>query len=70
MNQTFTAMVKQDGQWWIGWIEEVPGVNCQESTRDGLLESLRVTLGEALEMNRADAREAAGKGYEELIIAV
>jgi len=70
MNQTFTAMVKQDGQSWIGWIEEVPGVNCQESTRDGLLESLRVTLGEALEMNRADAREAAGKDYEELIIAV
>jgi predicted RNase H-like HicB family nuclease len=70
MNQTYTAVVKQDGQWWIGWIEEVPGVNCQESTRDELLESLRVTLGEALEMNRADAREAAGKGYEELIIAV
>ena len=70
MNQTYTAVVKQDGSWWIGWIEEVPGVNCQESTRDKLLESLRVTLGEALEMNRADARDAAGKGYEEFEIAV
>jgi len=30
----YTAIVKQDGDWWIGWIEEVPGVNCQESSRD------------------------------------
>ena len=70
MKQSYTAVVKQDGDWWIGWIEEVPGVNCQESTRDELLESLRVTLREALEMNRAEAKQAAGKGYEELTIAV
>lgn len=70
MNQTYTAVVKRDGEWWIGWIEEVPGVNCQEGTREELLKTLRVTLAEALEMNRTDAREAAGKGYEELGIAV
>ena len=70
MTQTYTAVVKQDGEWWIGWIEEVPGVNCQEHTRDELLQSLRVTLSEALAMNRADAKQAAGKGYEELTIAV
>ena len=70
MKQSYTAVVKQDGDWWIGWIEEVPGVNCQEPTRDELLESLRVTLREALEMNRAEAKQAAGKGYEELTIAV
>lgn len=70
MKQTYTAVVKQDGRWWIGWVEELPGVNCQERTRQKLLESLRTTLAEALEMNRADARDAAGKGYEELSIAV
>ena len=70
MRQLYNAVVKQDGEWWIGWIEEVPGVNCQERTRDELLESLRATLVEALEMNRADAKQAAGKGYEELTIAV
>ena len=70
MNQPFTAVVKQDGPWWIGWVEEVPGVNCQEHTRDKLVDSLRITLKEALEMNRTDARNAAGKGYEELDIAV
>lgn len=68
--QTFSAVLKQDGPWWIGWVEEVPGVNCQEPTRDELLESLRVTLREAIDMNRDDAREAAGTDFEEESIAV
>ncbi len=70
MKQTYTAVVKQEADWWIGWIEEVPGVNCQESTREELLESLRMTLAEAIDFNRKEARSAAGKGYEELLIAV
>ena len=70
MNNVYTAVVKRDGDWWIGWIEEVPSVNCQEGTRAELLESLRVTLREALEMNRADAIHAAGGNYEEFEIAV
>ncbi len=52
MKNEYTAVVKQDGDWWIGWIEEVPGVNCQEATREELMETLRVTLGEVLEFNR------------------
>lgn len=70
MNTQYTAVVKHVGDWWIGWIEEVPGVNCQESTKDGLMESLRVTLREALELNRDDAITAAGEGFEELRIAL
>lgn len=69
MSQNFTTVVKQDGPWWIGWIEEVPGVNCQERTREDLPETLRITLAEALEMDRHEARQAAGPGYEELPIA-
>ena len=70
MNNNYTAVVRQDGDWWIGWIEEVPGVNCQEATREELLESLRITLQEALELNRTDAIAAAGGSYEEARIAV
>ncbi len=66
----YTAIIKEAEGWWIGWIEEVPGVNCQERTRDELLETLRITLQEALEQNRADARNAAGAGFEEEPIAV
>ncbi len=28
----YTAVIKQDGDWWIGWIEEISGVNCQGRT--------------------------------------
>lgn len=46
-------------------MEEVPGVNAQEKTREALLESLKEVLREALELNRMDALEAAGPGAEE-----
>ena len=52
MHREYTAVVKQDAGWWIGWIEEIPGVNCQETTREELIESLRITLEEALDFNR------------------
>lgn len=66
----YTAIVQQAGDWWIGWIEEVPGVNCQEQTREALLETLRITLREALEANRVEARRSASKNFEEIRIAV
>ena len=65
MANTYTAVTKQQGEWWIGWIEEVPGVNCQERTRQGLLASLRTTLAEALDFNREEARQAAASDYTE-----
>lgn len=69
-NSEYTVIIKQDGNWWIGWVEEVPGVNCQEKSRDELLKSLQVTLKEALEFNRQDAISAAGDDYLEEKIAV
>jgi len=70
MDQKYTALIKEDAGWWIGWIEEIPGVNCQEASREELLESLRVTLQEALELNREEAVGAAGGDFEEEKIAV
>jgi predicted RNase H-like HicB family nuclease len=66
----YTAIVKEDNGWWIGWIEEVPGVNCQETTHDELIESLKETLKEAIELNKNDAIISAGKDFKEEIIAV
>ncbi len=70
MRNEYTAIVKKEDDWWVGWIEEVPGVNCQEKTYDKLKKSLEVTLKEALEFNRQDALSAAGTGYKEEKIAV
>ena len=51
-------------------MEEVPGVNAQEPSRDKLLESLRQVLREALEFNRIEALEAAGPGSEDLALSL
>ncbi len=70
MKNEYTAVVKQSDDWWIGWIEEVPGVNCQERTHQQLLERLKEALEEALEFNRSDARAAAGRDFVEIKIAI
>ncbi len=57
MKENYTAVIKHSGRWWIGWIEEVPGVNRQEAKKEELIESLRLTLREALEFNRREALE-------------
>ena len=67
---TYRAVVQRDGKWWIGWVEEIPGVNSQGSSREELLDNLRSALAEALEMNREQARAAASEGYEEELLLV
>jgi predicted RNase H-like HicB family nuclease len=64
----YTAAIRQSGDWWIGWVEELPGVNAQERTREELVDSLRECLREALEFNRSEARAAVGGAYEEVPI--
>jgi predicted RNase H-like HicB family nuclease len=70
MQNTYTAVVKQDEGWWIGWIQEIPGVNCQERTEEELLESLRITLQEALDFNRSEARKAAETDFSEITVTL
>ena len=70
MSQTYTAQIQHRGEWWIRWIREVSGVTCQERTREALLETLQITLREALEFEAHDARERAAYAYEEVKISV
>jgi hypothetical protein len=65
MKDMYTAVIKRSEPWWIGWVEEVSGVNRQEATKQELIESLRVTLREAIDFNRREALEAAGEEFEE-----
>lgn len=67
---TYTAVIRKDKKWWIGWVEEVPGVNSQGKTRKELMGNLESALKEALEFNRAEARDAAGKSFEEASISI
>jgi predicted RNase H-like HicB family nuclease len=70
MENTYTAVIKQDEGWWIGWIQEIPGVNCQERTKEELLECLRITLREALELNRNEALKAAETDFSEVTVTI
>ena len=68
MTMEYKAIIKKDADWWIGWVEEVPGVNAQERTKEELLVSLREALTDILELNREEARRAASGDYEEVMI--
>lgn len=70
MPNTYTAITKEEGNWWVGWIGEIPGINCQERTREELLETLKITLREALEFNRQEALRAADSGFSEEKVSV
>ena len=38
----FRALIKKSGEWWIGWLIDLPGGNAQEKTRGELLKSLKI----------------------------
>ena len=65
MPNTYTAIMQEKDGWWIGWLEEIPGVNCQERTREELQESLREAVREIIELNREAALARAEPGYAE-----
>lgn len=71
MAGNYIAVIQHRDPWWVGWIEEIPGVNSQAATREELLDNLRSALDEILEMNRADALAAAEDApYEEVRIHI
>lgn len=48
MTRAFTAVYEQRGNWWIGWVEEVPGATASArtfaETRDSLLDVIPIIL--------------------------
>ena len=66
--QTYSAVIRKDEGWWIGWVEETPGVNSQGKTKPELLKNLRSALREAIELNREEALASAGEDYEEALL--
>lgn len=64
--QEYKAIIKHEEKWWYGWVEEIPGVNCQEESEEQLMQSLRTTLLEAIEFNREDALKSASGNFTEV----
>ena len=44
----YRAVIKKSGDWWIGWLVDLPGVNAQEKTRRKLIESLTIGVEDML----------------------
>ena len=70
MKAEFTAIVKRDGDWWLGWVEEVPGTNAQEKTKEELIISLREAVKDILELRCEEARKQAESDYEEIPLLI
>ena len=71
MTGTFTAVFEQDGTWWIGHVEELPGANTQGATLEEARENLKEAVQLVIEANRDLARrDAEGKTVirEEIVV--
>ncbi|HDH99370.1 MAG: type II toxin-antitoxin system HicB family antitoxin [Candidatus Latescibacterota bacterium] len=71
--EKFTAIFEREGEWWIGYVEELPGANTQGRTLEEARENLKEAVQLIIEANRELARrEAEGKNVirEELMVAV
>ena len=44
----YRAVIKKVGDWWIGWLVDLPGVSAQEKTKEDLIESLKIGAQEML----------------------
>ena len=58
MNNEFTAIIEQDGEWFIAYCPEIPGANGQGRTK----EECRENLAEAVALILEDRREDALRG--------
>lgn len=68
----FTAVFERDGDWWIGYVEELPGANTQGRTLEEARENLKEAVALVIEANRELTRlEVIGKDAirEELLVA-
>jgi len=69
MAKQFTAIYKRHGKWYLGWVEEIPGVNTQGKTLKETKENLKEALLLILEVNRVLSRkEISGKVIREPLI--
>ena len=57
MQNEFTAIIEQDGEWFIAYRPEIPGANGQGKTKEGAKESLAGAIALILEDRREDGRK-------------
>lgn len=61
MRREYTAIIQKRGKWYIGWVEEVPGVNTQARTLSEIRRNLKEALRLILEENRKISLEGSSR---------
>ena len=61
MVKTFTAIYEKQGKWYLGWVEEIPGVNTQGKTLKETKNNLKEALLLILEANKNITRQQTSK---------
>ncbi len=70
MKNDYTAIITKDEDWWLGWIEEIPGANAQEKTREELLISLKEAAKDIIELRHQQFLSELKTDYEEVALAI
>jgi predicted RNase H-like HicB family nuclease len=69
MRNEFTAIVEQDGPWYVAYCAEVPGANGQGKSREECLANLREAITLILEHRREESlRALPPDAMQELVI--
>ena len=50
--EKFTAIIEKAGDWWIGFVEELPGANTQGKSREEVRENLKEAVKLIIDANR------------------
>lgn len=73
MFNKYTAVFERDGDWWMGYVEELPGANTQGATLEEARKNLKEAVQLIIEANRELARRSAANRpviREELLVAI
>lgn len=68
----FTAVFQKRGNWWVGYVEELPGANTQGKTLEEARENLKEAVALIIQANRDTAPPSNTSDIirEELVVNV
>lgn len=70
MHNEFTAIIEQDGPWFVSYCPEVPGANGQGKSREESLISLRDAIALILEDRREDGLRGVPLDADRTVVTV
>ena len=70
MRNEFTAVIEQDGDWYIAYSPEIPGANGQGRSREECLQDLASAIELILQDRREDGLRGVPEGAVQAVVKV